>query len=117
MEATATGGKIRTIRGQQVHTATVVNDAILTAVVTDMDLADARLALVRMGHTNPALSIIERYATERAILAQLERLTGANALSQLGRWNMNSAQTILAAFDSYLDRRILGMKANFTTRR
>jgi hypothetical protein len=68
------------------------------------------------GHNSPAAELIERVAWERALLRAIGAATGSNADGQLGKWDLTSAQTILASFESYLNRRIQGQHARYTAR-
>jgi hypothetical protein len=109
-------GAVRIIRGERRDTAAVVSQAIDEARVSEQDLSNARQALARMGHSQPATEMIARYAREQAILAGLERITGASVSGQTGRWNMTTTESIVNEFNRYLDRRNQGMRAAWTQR-
>lgn len=114
LAANATGGSTRTISKQKFNTADVVNRAIREG---RNDLPAARAALVRMGHSNPSDALVRDYATQMRVLGNISRITGSNALGQLGKWDFSSANSILRSFDSYLNRRIQGQRSRWTGRR
>jgi len=114
LAANATGGSTRTISKQKFNTADVVNQAIRTG---RNDLPAARAALTRMGHSNPSDALVRDYATQTRVLGNISRITGSNALGQLGKWDFSSANSILRSFDSYLNRRIQGQRSRWTGRR
>ena len=114
MQANATNGSKRQVRNQQIDTAEIVNQAIEMINESGIDLDAARDSLRMMGHTAPADEMIKNYATQTAVLAAIEKLTGANATGQLGKWDFSSAQTIHDSFNSYLSRRVQGQRAEYT---
>jgi hypothetical protein len=107
-------GKNRTVAGNKINTAETVHTAIETVNAQTLDLDAARNSLARLGNANADAATVERYARESAILSELQKLTGANVTGQIGKWNMASEATTLAAFDSYLNRRIAGQHARWT---
>lgn len=114
LAANATGGTVRTIAKQKFNTADVVNHAIRQG---RDDLPAARAALTRMGHSNPSDAMVRDYARQTRVLGNISRITGSNALGQLGKWDFSSANSILRSFDSYLNRRIQGQRSRWTGRR
>ena len=116
MDANAANGVSRQVANRQINTATVVNEAIARANGRALDLDGARLALQRLGHSDPTAEHIERYAYEVAVLAALEEITGASATQQIGRWDFASAQTLHDAFNRYLNRRVQGQRSRWNRR-
>ena len=110
----ATGGRMRQIRGEKHNTADIVNRAISRA---RPNLDHAREALGRLGHRSPAESMVRDYAVQHAVLDQIGRMTGSNALGQIGRWNFSSAESIHRDFNRYLDRRIGGQRQRWSQER
>lgn len=110
-------GKNRTVAGNKINTAAVVRQALETVNSQTLDTAKARellTARMLMGYPAPTEEQIERYAHEKAVLSELQKLTGANVTGQIGKWDMSSEESILAAFDSYLNRRIAGQHARWS---
>jgi glycyl-tRNA synthetase beta subunit len=107
-------GKVRQVAGEKINTADVVRQALEMVNGQALNTAAAVESLKRLGHTNPAQALVERYARESAILAALEKLTGANVTGQIGKWDMSTEEKIHAAFNSYLNRRIAGQHARWS---
>ena len=103
--ANAAGGTVRTINGTRFNTADVVNRALTTG---RNDESAARAALERLGNRTPAPEQVRQYATQARVLGNIQRMTGASAAGQIGKWNFSSASTILSSFESYLGRRTQG---------
>ena len=116
MDANAANGVSRQVANRQINTATVVNEAIARANGRALDLDGARLALQRLGHSDPTAEHIERYAYEVAVLAALEEITGASTMQQIGKWDFRSAQAIHDAFNHYLNRRVQGQRSRWNRR-
>ena len=112
--ADAAGKESHVIRGEKYNTADVVNQAITEA--RTLDLGGARTRLGDMGHSNPSDSLVRDYATQVAVLGNIQRLTGANAPGQVGKWNFSSASNITSAFNSYLGRRTQAQRAGWKRR-
>jgi len=110
----ATGGRTRQIRGKDVNTAAAVNEAIRRG--GQMDFAGAESALRTLGNQNPSAAMINDYARQKLILGNLEKVSGASTSGQIGKWNFSNAQTITQSFDSYLNRRVAGQRAEWTRR-
>jgi hypothetical protein len=104
----------RQVAGVQIDVAAVVHRAIEAVDAMMLDLVAARNSLRLLGHTNPATELIERYAREEAILAELQRRTRANTTGQMGKWDMSSEAKIVEEFGHYLNRRINGQHQRFT---
>ena len=111
--ANASGGRVRQIAGSNYNTADVVNQAIRDAR-PNPDLA--RRELERLGHRNPAESVVRDYAVQHAVLSNIGRITGSNAMDQVGKWNFTNADTIHSSFNSYLNRRRQGQQQRWTAR-
>jgi len=103
----------RQVRNVRIDTVAVVNAAIETVSGQTLDLAAAEDKLRSYGHTNPEQTLIERLAYELAVLAELQKLTGASCTSQVGKWDFTSTETIYASLDSYLNRRVAGMRSRW----
>jgi hypothetical protein len=116
IEPNATSGTRRQVNNSQINTAEIVNAAIVTANESSLDLTAAETYLRHLGHAEPADELIEQVAYQSAVLAEIERLTGANVSGQTGKWNFTNAATVLASFESYLNRRIDGQHAKHTAR-
>ena len=116
MEANATNGSKRQVNKRQVDTAELVNQAIEMVNESGIDLDAARDSLRMIGHTAPADALVENYATQKAVLAAIETLTGANATGQIGKWDFSNAQTIHDSFNSYLGRRVQGQRSRWNRR-
>jgi len=112
----ATNGTRRQVNNSQINTAEIVNAAIATVNESNLDLVEAERYLRHLGHAAPAAELVEQVAYQSAVLAEIERLTGANVSGQTGKWNFSSAATVLASFESYLNRRIDGQHARHTAR-
>lgn len=116
MDANAINGVSRQVAKRQINTAAVVNEAIARANGQTLDLDGARVALQRLGHSDPAPERVERYAYEVAVLAMLQSLTRANTTGQIGKWDFTSAQSVHDAFNSYLSRRVQGQRSRWNRR-
>jgi len=116
IEPNATSGTRRQVNNRTINTADVVNAAITTANLAELPLSSAEDYLRRLGLTAPDAELVEQVAYQSAVLAEIERLTGANVSGQTGKWNFSSAATVLASFESYLNRRIDGQHARHTAR-
>lgn len=114
--ANAINGTRRQVNNSQINTAEIVNAAIVTANESNLDLAAAEDYLRHLGHAAPVAELIEQVAYQSAVLAEIERLTGANVSGQTGKWNFTNAATVLTSFESYLNRRIDGQHARHTAR-
>jgi hypothetical protein len=106
----------RTVNGQQYNIAQVVDEAVAAADATSPDLEAARQSLARLGHRNPSDEIVTRYARETAILETLSNITGAAFSSQIGKISFTSRERTIADVESYLNRRIQGQHARWTSR-
>lgn len=114
MNEQAVNGTVRTIRGEKFNTADVVNQALTGLSADDMDTESARQVLVKLGLPCPDEMTVLRYAYESAVLGRIARAVNNEAvLRQIGRWDMRSAQTILASLDAYLWRRVAGQRADW----
>jgi len=103
----------RQVRNIKIDTEAIVKQALETVATKTLDTDKARARLVFYGHTNPEQSLIEKLAYEMAVLAELGHLTGANVSGQVGKWDMSNETTIHAAFNSYLNRRVAGMRSRW----
>jgi len=113
----ATGGEIRQVAGQRINSADVVNQSLDAAKKMPLDLDGARNALQHLGHKSPPDALIQRYAHEQRILKAIEKMTGANATGQSGKWNMSTADTLHRDFNKYLWRRVHGIRQSWSGRK
>lgn len=100
----------RTIRGEKYDVAQLVNDAIATA---QPDTVAATAALQRMGHASPAPELVNRYARDYAILAELQRATGAAFSGQMGKIGFDNVGTAIQQVNAYLNRRNAGNRSRW----
>jgi hypothetical protein len=105
----------RQVRNVQIDTVAVVRQALDAVAGQTLDLAAAEAKLRGYGHKNPQQAQIEQLAYQVAVLAELQKLTGANCSAQVGKWNFSNEQTIHAAFNSYLNRRVAGQRARWNS--
>ena len=103
----------RIIRGEKYDVAQLVNDAMATA---RPDTTAAQAALRRMGHTNPAPELVGRYARDAAILAELQRTTGAAFNGQIGKIGFDNVDTAIRQVNAYLNRRNAGHRSEWGKR-
>lgn len=71
------GSSKRTIRGEQYSIEQLVDQAIATVDGNVLDTAAAQQYLAHQNHTAPAENLVSQVAREMAILAILDRQTGA----------------------------------------
>jgi len=100
----------RTIRGEKYDVAQLVNDAIAAA---QPNTDAATVALQRMGHANPAPELVNRYARDYAILAELQRATGAAFSGQMGKIGFDNVGTAIQQVNAYLNRRNAGNRSRW----
>jgi hypothetical protein len=103
----------RQVRKVQIETAEVVHEALANVATRELDLVSAENSLRNLGHAEPDASLVEQYAYQVAVLAELENLTGANCSGQIGKWNFRNEQTIDQSFNQYLTRRWQAIKATY----
>ena len=124
--ANATNGNNRVVNGKKINTAEIVNQAIERANASELDLEAAEMTLKSKGWTAPtqaaidmgfatetAEETIKNFAIQTAVLNEIEKLSGASASQQIGKWNFTNAQTIHDSFDAYLWKRVHGHRQNF----
>ena len=107
--ATAT----RTIRGEQYNISELVDGAITAADSRTLDTTAARESLARLGNRNPSDAVVNQYARESAILADLQRETGAAFNGQIGKIGFANRDNAIAQVNSYLNRRIQGQRSRW----
>lgn len=100
----------RTIRGEKYDVARLVSDAIAAA---QPDTAAAAAALQRMGHANPAPELVSRYARDAAVLAELQRTTGAAFAGQIGKIGFDNMDSAVRQVNAYLNRRNAGYRSEW----
>ena len=100
----------RTIRGEKYDIAQLVTDAMAAA---RPDTTAAAAALQRMGHTNPDAELINRYARDAAVLAELQRMTGAAFNGQIGKIGFDNVGAATQQVNSYLNRRNAGHRSRW----
>jgi hypothetical protein len=105
----------RTVNGQKFDIAQIVDDATTNAATARLDMDKARQALIYWGHRDPSTEAVTAYAQEVAILAALGRMTGANFPGQIGKIRFASREQTISDVESYLNRRIQGQHARWTT--
>jgi hypothetical protein len=106
----------RTVNGQQFSIDQIVDEAIAAAATMPLDTERARQSLVYWGHQNPSEEVITRYAQDYNILTAMQRMTGANFTGQMGKISFASRERTIADVGSYLNRRIQGQHARWTSR-
>ena len=92
----------RVIRGEKYDVAQLVADAMTDA---QPDATAAAAALQRMGHTNPSAELVNRYARDAAVLAQLQDTTGAAFAGQIGKISFDNTNKAIEQVNAYLNRR------------
>lgn len=100
----------RTIRGEKYDVAQLVRDAMVAA---QPDTAAATAALQRMGHAAPAPELVSRYARDYAILAELQRATGAAFSGQIGKIGFDNVDAAIQQVNAYLNRRNAGHRSRW----
>lgn len=100
----------RIIRGEKYDVAQLVNDAM---AVAQPDTTTATAALQRMGHANPAPELVSRYARDTAVLAELQRTTGAAFSGQIGKIGFDNVDTAVQQVNAYLNRRNAGHRSRW----
>lgn len=103
----------RTIRGEQYNIAQVVDEAIAAVDAAELNTADADAYLRRMGHTAPASELVNRVAREKAILARMQKLTGASFTGQLGKISFDDRDKAIEQSNAYLNRRNAGHRSRW----
>lgn len=103
----------RTIRGERYDIAAVVDESIAAVDAGTLDTADADAYLRRMGHTAPAPELVARVAREKAILARMQKATGASFSGQLGNISFENRDTAIRQANAYLDRRNQGHRSRW----
>lgn len=104
----------RTIRGEQYNIGDLVDGAIATIDGRTLDTSAAREALARLGHRNPADALVNQYARESAILAELQRTTGAAFSGQIGKISFANRERAIEQVNNYLSRRNSAQRAGWT---
>lgn len=100
----------RIIRGEKYDVAQLVSEALGAA---QPDTAAAAAALQRMGHAAPSDELVSRYAHDVAVLAQLQRLTGAAFSGQIGKISFADNAKAVEQVNSYLNRRNAGYRSQW----
>lgn len=103
----------RTIRGEQYNVSQIVDEAIAAVDAGTLDTADADAYLRRMGHTAPAPELVNRVAREKAILARMQKATGASFTGQLGNISFESRDKAIEQANAYLNRRNAGHRSRW----
>lgn len=100
----------RQIRGEKYDVAQLVNDAMAAA---KPDTMAATAALQRMGHAAPAAELVSRYARDCAVLAELQRMTGAAFSGQIGKIGFDNVDAAIRQVNAYLNRRNAGHRSQW----
>lgn len=66
-----------------------------------------------MGHAAPSDELINRYARDAAVLAQLQRATGAAFAGQIGKIGFDNTDSAIRQVNAYLNRRIQGQRSRW----
>ena len=103
----------RTIRGEQYNIETLVDSAIAAADSRTLDTEKARNSLAFLGNRNPSDAIVNQYARESAILAELQQATGAAFSGQVGKIGFANRDKAIAQVNAYLDRRNAGHRSRW----
>lgn len=103
----------RTIRGEKYNVAELVDSAIAAADGRTLDTDAARKSLALLGNRNPSDAVVNQYARESAILAELQRETGAAFSGQVGKIGFANRDKAIAQVNSYLDRRNAGQRSRW----
>lgn len=105
----------RQIKGITYSIPEMVQNAIGAADNQALNIESARVALARMGNSNPADELVTRYARETAILHNLAVATGAFGFEgQIGKINFSTTESAIAGVNSYLTRRNTAHHARWT---
>lgn len=104
----------RTIRSEQYNISDLVDGAIAAAEGRTLDTDAARRSLALLGNRNPSDALVNQYARESAILAELQRETGAAFSGQIGKISFASRERAVEQVNSYLNRRNSAQRANWT---
>ncbi len=103
----------RTIRGEKYNVAELVDNAIAAADGRTLDTDAARRSLALLGNRNPSDAVVNQYARESAILAELQSQTGAAFNGQIGKIGFANRDNAIAQVNSYLNRRIQGQRSRW----
>ena len=103
----------RTIRGEQYNIAQVVDEAIAAVDAQAIDTTDADAYLRRMGHTAPATELVNQVARDMAILAKMQKATGASFTGQLGKIGFTNRDKAIGQSNAYLNRRNQGHRSRW----
>ena len=103
----------RTIRGEQSNISELVDGAIAAADSRTLDTDAARRSLALLGNRNPSDALVNQYARESAILAELQRETGAAFSGQVGKIGFANRERAIEQVNSYLNRRIQGQRSRW----
>lgn len=105
----------RTIRGEQYNIGDLVDGAIATVDGRTLDTDAARRSLAFLGNRNPSDALVNQYARESAILAELARTTGAGGFNgQIGKISFDNRDRAIEQVNNYLSRRNSAHKARWT---
>lgn len=91
----------------------IVDEAIAAVDAGTLDTADAEEYLRRMGHTAPATELVNRVARDRAILAILDKRTGAAFNGQIGKIGFINRDKAIEQANAYLNRRNAGHRSRW----
>ena len=103
----------RTIRGEQYNIEALVDSAIAAADSRTLDTEKARNSLAFLGNRNPSDAQVNQYARESAILAELQRTTGAAFNGQIGKISFTDRDKTISDVNSYLNRRNAGHRSRW----
>ena len=103
----------RTIQGEKYNVAELVDNAIAAAAGRTLDTDAARRSLALLGNRNPSDALVNQYAQESAILAELQRETGAEFSGQVGKIGFANRDKAIAQVNSYLDSRNAGQRSRW----
>ena len=103
----------RTIRGEKYNIENLIDEAITTADAGELDTTAADAYLRRQGHTAPTAELVNRVARDMAILAVMQRQTGATFTGQIGKISFDDRDRAIAQSNAYLDRRNQGQRSRW----
>lgn len=103
----------RTIRGEQYNISELIDGAIAAADSRTLDTDKARQSLAFLGNRNPSDAQVNQYARESAILAELQRTTGAAFSGQIGKISFASRDAAVSQVNAYLNRRNAGQRSRW----
>lgn len=103
----------RTIKGEQYNIEALVDGAIAAADGRTLDTEKARESLAFLGNRNPTDALVNQFARETAILAELQNVTGAAFSGQIGKIGFANRDKAISQVNAYLNRRNAGHRSRW----